>query len=158
MTMKNAKWIIAAGLRLLLFAAVAQAKPNFSGDWKMNPAKSDFGQMPAPTSMVQKITHNDPDLKVVSTSVRESGEFTNTATYTTDGKECINKGRMGESKSTLKWDGDTLVIETKADFQGNAVAITSKWTLSEDGKTLTVNTHFSSSMGEGDSKTVLEKQ
>jgi hypothetical protein len=158
MIMKKAKWIIVAGLMLLLCAVIAQAKPNFSGDWKMNPAKSDFGQMPAPTSMVQKITHDDPDLKVTSTSVSERGEFTNNLAYTTDGKECTNKTRMGESKSTLKWDGDTLVFETKADFQGNAVTITSKWTLSEDGKILTVNTHFSSSMGEGDSKTVLEKQ
>jgi hypothetical protein len=158
MIMKTAKWIVVAGLMLLLCAAMAQAKPNFSGDWKMNPAKSDFGQMPAPTSMVQKITHNDPDLKVVTTSVSERGEFTNNLAYTTDGKECTNKGRMGETKSTLKWDGDTLVIESKADFQGNAVTITNKWTLSEDGKTLTVNSHFASSMGEGDSKVVYEKQ
>jgi len=156
--MKTAKWIIVAGLMLLLCTATAQAKPNFSGDWKMNPTKSDFGQMPAPTSMVQKITHNDPDLKIVITQVRESGEFTNNLSYTTDGKECVNKSRMGETKSTLKWDGDTLVIESKADFQGNAVAITNKWTLSEDGKILTVNSHFSSSMGEGDTKTVYEKQ
>ena len=156
--MKTVKWIVVVGLMLLLCAAVAQAKPNFSGDWKMNPAKSDFGQMPAPTSMTQKITHSDPDLKVVTTSVSERGEFTNNLAYTTDGKECTNKGRMGETKSILKWDGDTLVIESKADFQGNAVTITSKWSLSEDGKTLTVNTHFASSMGEGDSKIVYEKQ
>jgi len=156
--MKTAKWIVVAGLMLLLCAAMAQAKPNFSGDWKMNATKSDFGQMPAPTSMTQKVTHNDPNLKVVTTRASENGEFTNDAAYTTDGKECINKGRMGETKSTLKWDGDTLVIESKADFQGNAVTITNKWSLSEDGKTLTVNSHFASSMGEGDSKIVYEKQ
>jgi hypothetical protein len=124
----------------------------------MNSSKSDFGQMPAPSSMTQKVTHNDPDLKVVTTRAGENGEFTNEAAYTTDGKECTNKGRMGEMKSTLKWEGDTLVIDTKADFQGNAVTITAKWTLSDDGKTLTVNTHFASSMGEGDSKTVFDKQ
>lgn len=50
-----------------------------------------------------------------------------------------------------------LVIESKVDFQGNPVAITSKWTLSEDGKTLTVNTHFASTLGEGDAKIVYEK-
>jgi hypothetical protein len=33
-----------------------------------------------------------------------------------------------------------------------------KWTLSADGKTLTIESHFSSSMGEGDQKQVLEKQ
>ncbi len=156
--MKAARYILVAGSILLVCAAMAQTKPNFSGDWKMNPAKSDFGQMPAPSSIVQKITHNDPDLKVVNTSVSERGEFTTNLTYTTDGKECVNKGRMGETKSTLKWDGAALVIESKSEFQGNPFTITSRWTLSEDGKVLTVSNHFSSSMGEGDSKIVYDKQ
>ena len=156
--MKTAKWLVVVGAMFLLFAAAAQAKPNFSGDWKMVPSKSDFGQMPAPSSIVQKISHNEPELKVTSTQVSENGESTNNLTYTTDGKECANKSRRGETKSTLKWDGDTLVIESKADFQGTAVTIAAKWTLSEDGKTLTVNTHFSSPMGDGDVKTVFEKQ
>ncbi len=147
-----------AVLALLLCAVAAQAKPNFSGEWKLNASKSDFGMMPAPTSLVQKITHNDPELKVVRTQVSERGEFTNESVYTTDGKECVNKSRFGETKSTLKWDGDVLVIESKMDFQGNAVTVTEKWSLSEDGKTLTLNRHFSSSQGEGDVKTVLEKQ
>ena len=156
--MKRAKRLMFVALMLTLCASIAMAKPNFSGEWKMNPSKSDFGMMPAPTSMVQKVTHNDPELKVVITRVGEQGEITSNSTYTTDGKECINKGRMGEIKSTLKWEGDTLVIESKADFGGNPVTITNKWTLSEDGKTLTINGHFSSTQGEGDSKTVLEKQ
>jgi hypothetical protein len=33
-----------------------------------------------------------------------------------------------------------------------------KWTLSPDGKALTINRHFASSMGELDQKIVLEKQ
>ena len=156
--MKTAKWLSVAGMILLLCAAVAQAKPNFSGDWKMNVAKSEFGMMPAPTSSVQKITHSDPDLKLTITQVSERGEFTSNNAYTTDGKECVNKGRMGEIKSKLKWDGDALVIESKADFGGNDVTITDKWSLSEDGKTLTINRHFASSQGEGDAKQVFEKQ
>jgi hypothetical protein len=156
--MKTAKCLVVAGIMLLLCAAVAQAKPNFSGEWKMNTAKSEFGMMPAPTSAVQKITHNDPELKVTSTQVSERGEFTSNNSYTTDGKECVNKGRMGEIKSKLKWDGDSLVIESKADFGGNDVTITDKWALSEDGKTLTINRHFASAQGEGDTKQVYEKQ
>lgn len=149
--------ILAAGL-LLLCAAISMATPNFSGDWKMNVAKSDFGQMPPPTSGSQKITHEDTNIKVVSTWSGDQGEMTIDATYTTDGKECANKSPMGDSKSTLKWDGDVLVIETKADFQGNTATITSRWSLSEDGKTLTEKAHFSSSMGEGDMTAVYDKQ
>jgi hypothetical protein len=114
--------------------------------------------MPAPSSGVQKITHNEPQLKVVNTQTGEQGTNTTDSSYTTDGKVCVNQGRMGDTKSTLKWDGNALVIETKADFQGTAVTITNRWILSDDGKVLTVNMHFSTPMGEGDAKMVYDKQ
>jgi hypothetical protein len=44
---------------LALAALPALAKPNFSGDWKLNASKSTFGQMPAPDSMTYKITHTE---------------------------------------------------------------------------------------------------
>ena len=86
------------------------------------------------------------------------GEFTVEYAYSTDGKECLNKFRGMDRKSTLKWDGDTLVIESKMEIQGNAVSLLEKWSLSEDGKTLTINRHFASNMGEMDQKVVMEKQ
>jgi len=156
--MRTARRLAVFGAMLLWCAAAAQAKPNFTGEWKLIPAKSDFGMMPAPTSALASVTHNEPSLKVAMKTTSERGEFTSNNAYTTDGKECVNQGRMGEMKSTLKWDGDALVIETKADFGGNAVTITDKWTLSEDGKTLTISRHFASPQGEGDAKQVYEKQ
>ncbi len=156
--MRTARGLAVLGAMLLLCAAAAQAKPDFTGEWKLNPAKSDFGMMPAPTSAVATVTHSEPSLKVTMKTTSERGEFTSENTYTTDGKECINKGRMGELKSILKWDGDTLVIESKADFGGNAVTITDKWTLSDNGKTLTISRHFAGPQGEGDAKQVYEKQ
>jgi hypothetical protein len=156
--MKTSRWFVLALLVLSAGSLLAQSKPNFSGEWKLVPAKSDFGMMPAPTSGVQKITHNDPELKVVATQTSDMGTDTTESSYTTDGKECVNKGRMGDVKSTLKWDGNALVIESKMDFQGNEITITNKWTLSEDGKTLTENMHFASGMGEGDARSVYEKQ
>ncbi len=156
--MKRSKWLVVALVVLSVGTLVAQSKPNFDGEWTMVPAKSDFGVIPAPTSSVQKITHKDPDLKVVNTQTNDQGTFTTESNFTTDGKEAINKGRMGEVKSILKWDGNALVMESKADAQGSVVTITNRWTLSEDGKTLTANMHFASAMGEGDAKVVYEKK
>lgn len=156
--MKTAKTMVLAGLALLLYAAMAQAKSDFTGEWKLDVAKSDFGQMPAPQSAVQKIAHDEPNLKVVSTQVSSRGEFTSERNYTTDGKECVNKMRNSEVKSTLKWDGDTLVISSKFAFQDNEITTTERWTLSGDGKVLTIKSHFSSSQGEGDSTRVWNKQ
>lgn len=142
----------------MLCASYVAGKPNFTGNWKLNAAKSDFGGMPAPTRFEQKIVHNEPELKVSFLFAGEFGEFTADSVYTTDGKECVNTSSMGESKSTVNWEGDALVVVTKMDMQGAEVTMTNKWSLSEDGKTLTVHGHFSSSQGEGDSTIVMDKE
>ncbi|MEO7145477.1 MAG: hypothetical protein ABI165_18425, partial [Bryobacteraceae bacterium] len=54
-------------LALLAGPASAFATPNFSGDWKLNVSKSEYGRMPAPESMDRKITHDDPNLQIVTT-------------------------------------------------------------------------------------------
>jgi hypothetical protein len=86
------------------------------------------------------------------------GDFESEANYTTDGKECTNEMRGNPIKSTVKWEGDTLVVNSKASFNGNDVTITEKWSLSGDGKSLTILRHFATSQGEMDNKLVLEKQ
>jgi hypothetical protein len=143
---------------LTLAATVASAKPNLTGEWKLNVSKSDLGQMPPPSSMVQKIAHEEPNLKVAVSMSSDMGEMSWEAAYTTDGKESINKIRDNESKSIVKWDGDTLTFETKGRFGDNDFTMNDKWSVSEDGKILTINRHMSSSFGEGDQKMIFEKQ
>jgi hypothetical protein len=147
-------------LALLTVAALpALATPNFTGDWKLNASKSTFGQMPAPDSMTYKVTQTDPKLTVDSKQSGQMGEFARTNNYTTDGKESSNEGFQGSTmKSTAKWDGDTLAIETKGSFGDNEVTITQKWSLSTDGKTLTVAQAIKSPQGEFELKYVFDKQ
>ena len=141
------------------FAALpAIAKPNFTGDWKVNLSKSTFGQMPAPNSMTSKIAHDEPKLKVSNKQSSDRGDFAADFDYTTDGKECTNQIMGNPMKSTLKWDGDTLLIDSEAKFGDNDVDMQDKMTLSEDGKTLTIIRLFKSSMGEMEQKVVFEKQ
>lgn len=141
-----------------LFTLSAFAKPNFAGDWKMNASKSEFGQFPAPSAMTQKVTHEDPSLKVASKMSTDNGDMEFESTYTTDGRECTNQFGPNPMKSTLKWDGDTLVIDTKGQFGDNDFTLQDKWDLSTDGKTLTLRRHWASSRGEMDQKIVFEKQ
>jgi hypothetical protein len=153
----------ASRLAILVFCAAVVAlpllaAPNFAGDWKLNLSKSDFGEMPPPTSRVDKITHEGVNLAVVTKQSREQGDFNSESKYTTDGKECTNQMFGNPVKSTVKLDGDTLVMNSKGAFQDNEFTVVSKWTLSADGKALTIDQHFSSSMGEGDSKLVFDKQ
>ena len=143
---------------LALAALPVLAKPNFSGDWKLDLSKSSFGQMPAPNSMTNTITHEDPKLTSHTRQSGEQGDFEFESTYTTDGKECSNDMLGNPVKSILKWDGDTLLIDAKGKFGDNDFTMQDKWTLSSDGKTLTIVRVFKSSMGEGEQKLVFEKQ
>jgi hypothetical protein len=146
-------------LTVLAIAALpAIAKPNFSGNWKLNVSKSNFGQMPAPDSATYKVVHEEPKLK---SSIKQSGqmgemEFENN--LTTDGKESTAEIFGQPIKNTAKWDGDTLVIDSKGKFGDNEFTMNAKWTVSDDGKTLTVVQTFKSAMGEGEQKLILEKQ
>jgi hypothetical protein len=142
----------------LLVAGQAQAKPNFSGEWKLDASKSEFGPMPAPSKRTDKIAHADPNLKVTTTQTGQNGEATVELKYMTDGSETTNELRGAPMKSTSKWDGDTLLITTKASFQGNEITLADKWNVSEDGKFLTISRHIVSPQGELDQKIVLEKQ
>ena len=140
------------------FAASLAAKPNFSGTWTLNVSKSDFGMLPGPTSRTDVIEHNDPVLKDTVKQETQQGPQNVTLNYTTDGKEATNEQGPMTVKSNLSWDGDNLVVDSKTSLQGNDVTIKQVWTLSADGKTLTINAHLAAAaLGETDQKFVFEK-
>jgi hypothetical protein len=145
-------------MALPVLSVFAQAKPDFSGTWKLNVAKSDFGPLPAPESRTDVVTHKEPSLSDTVTAEGSLGKMQYTANYTTDGKEAVNKISELDMKSTLKWAGSSLVISSKFVYNGSDVASEATWTLSSDGKTLNINVHFTSSLGEADQKLVYDKQ
>lgn len=146
---------ILAAFAMTFLAAQAYAAPNFSGVWKLNLAKSEFGPVPAPEVVTRTINHNDPVLQISTYQKGSAGEATSELKYTTDGKQVENK----TSKGAAKWDGDKLVIDSERDFQGAALKIHDVWTASADGKVLTVNTHLAvPGQGEFDITWVFDKQ
>src|SRR5260370_23128374 len=151
---------LVAALTVTAFAAslAAQSKPNFSGTWKLNVSKSDFGPIPGPDSLTNVIEHNDPVLKVNASLEGPQGKQNFTINYTTDGKEVMNKQGPRDIKSTVLWQGSNVVVNSKFTLGDNDVTVKSVWTLSADGKTLTENRHLAAQMGEADQKWVYEKQ
>ena len=150
-------------LALALTCTLAAAdKPDFTGSWKMNAAKSDFGPMPPPDKWDMAVEHKDPALKVKTTMANQMGERTNEAAYTTDGKETTVGEGAGQTQATVTWDGESIVFKTvrKANMQGEQIEIkgVEKWTLSGDGKTLTVDMTLTAPMGEFQMKRVMDKQ
>lgn len=143
--------------------ALAQAKPDFSGSWKLNVEKSDpmgggggGGMM---RDAVTTITQTATELTLVT----KFGENSRTASYKLDGTESVNPGRQGgETKTKAKFDGATLVLEHTRNMSGpnGDMQVTSKEvrSLSDDGKTMTVVTTSQGPNGETTRKMVYDKQ
>jgi hypothetical protein len=152
--------LVVVAAPLFLTAIQAQAAPNFSGEWKMNNAKSDFGPtaQTAPELLTRSIKHNDPVIEISTHQKGAQGEATTQLKYTTDGKECVNKLPQGDAKGTAKWQGVNLVIESTRVAQGTEIKARETWTLSEGGKILTILNHVTLPQGELDLKYVFDKQ
>jgi hypothetical protein len=142
--------------RLVLIALLAvplAAAPNLSGNWVLNLAKSQYGQFPAPEVMTRQIRHNDPALSLSTYQKGAQGEVTTDLAYSTDGKPVAN----GANQGSARWEGNKLIIESSRDYQGTKLTQHEEWTLSADGKTLTIATHVKLPNGEFDVKQVFEK-
>ncbi|MGA3205770.1 MAG: hypothetical protein ABSF12_25020 [Bryobacteraceae bacterium] len=138
--------------------AMAADKPDFSGNWKLDADKSTFGPMPPPTSMTRKVVHKDPDLSVDQAQSGDQGDQNTSMKYSTDGKETTNSMMGNDVKSKAVWEGKTLVITSAANFGGADVKLTDKWSLSDDGKTLTDVLGISAPQGDFEMTFVLVKQ
>ena len=140
-------------------AGSAGSHSNYSGRWKLNVDKSDFGPLPPSSSRTDIIDHNDPNLKVNVSDDGAQGLQQYVLSLTTDGKEATNTVAGMDTKNIANWDGSNLVVDTKLNLQGTDISIKSTWVLSADGKTLTENAHLvAGPLGETDQKLVFEKQ
>jgi hypothetical protein len=118
--------------------AAADNHPNFTGTWKMDSDRSDFGQIPKPASFVRKVEHEDPKLHVVTNFTTPNGDAVTDVKYTTDGKDSVNTVRGGEWKSNVNWDGNSIEVASKRTINGAEVTTKERWTLTSKGKVLTV--------------------
>jgi hypothetical protein len=152
------KPIVSALLLVAALAGTAAAaeKPNFSGEWKMNAAKTNFGPLPPPTSIVRKVTHAEPALSIVEEQQGDLGTQNTTRKYTTDGKETSFEANGAEVKGSAVWDGNVIVVTSSVDAVG--LKFIDRMTLSDDGRTLTSIVHVASPQGELDITIVFDKQ
>ena len=113
--------------------------PDFSGDWKLDLAKSDFGKSPAPVAMTSHIQHHDPELTVESKTTRAEDTYTTKYRWFTDGREVSNTIRGNEIRTTVMWNAGALISNAKTKVDGVTLNVVDRWQLSEDGDWLTVS-------------------
>src|SRR5437773_2904180 len=142
---------------VLPFYAHAQAKPDFSGTWTLDTAKSD----PAPQGRgggggAGTVTIKQTGTELAVTSEGRQGP--QTMTYKLDGSESTNQvmGRGGAQtvKSTAKWDGSSLVIDTTRDVNGATITTKEVRRLDGGGKEMVVESTTQTPQGEQKRKVV----
>jgi hypothetical protein len=136
--------------------AAASDKPNFSGEWTMNGAKSNFGQLPAPTKFVRKIKHSEPSLTVIEEQAAGGRDSTTTRKITTDGKSVTLELNGAAALCSSVWDGTDIVATTTLDSVG--LKFTDRMSLSSDGKVLTSKVQIASPQGDGELIIVFDRQ
>jgi hypothetical protein len=178
--MKRARiGVMAAAVFAVAAVAFAQAKPDFSGTWTLDPEASGMAAAPggapggAPPAGAPAGTGgggggrggggalgNGPaTVKQTADTLtieRTMGENKVVTTYKLDGTESKNTmmGRGGtpmESVSVAKFDGGKLTITTKRDMGGQMVETTETWSVA--GPVLTIE----STGGRGPQKRVYKK-
>ncbi len=125
---------------LLCTACLAQdKKPDFSGRWTIDTARSNYGRMPAPKTYEEVIEFKSPLLTIATTSEDGRGPSKYFLKLTTDGQDCINEVNGNEFHSKSHWEGGKVVTTVTGDRGLSMVEVRS---LSADGKTQTVETYM----------------
>lgn len=155
----------AAVVTILTAPAMAQSKPDFSGAWTLNADKSDFGQVPGPTSETLDIKQSGSNLNESVNFADEQGSHSYVLDMTIDGPEVTYSadkapqlGMVSLQKVKASWQGTSLVINETLKYEADAdVTGANTYSLSADGKTLTMDMTFSTPMGNMTRKIVFDK-
>ena len=170
--MKQCIPVAALSVALALPSAVwAQTRPDLSGTWAFDEAKSDpaparaggggggrggGGRMGGPPAMTLTIKQTAAELSIE----RTMAQGPQIAVYKLDGTESTNTLGMGPASSKASWDGAKLVIATTQTMQGRGggeMTLESKEVYSLDAKTLTIETTRTTPMGAQTRKLVYTK-
>jgi hypothetical protein len=147
-----------AVLAVLALSFAAFAAPDFSGSWKMNASKSNFGQMPSPSKYTRVIDHKEPTVKIEESQASERGEWSGILNLKTDGTETSGEIRGNAIKSVARWDGEVLNVKSTLDFNGNLIELIDRLSLSADKQTLTLQRKVDTPNGVLEQSVVFERQ
>jgi hypothetical protein len=164
-----------SGLSLVTLAAVlvsAQEKVDFSGTWVLDKSQSDVSQFmdlsddpekARNASMTMVVDQQGSNLRVNRILKTQGGERKEIHTYKIGGGETTNTGSRGETVvGRAFWEGDKLVIVSTRTWRVLLKDVSAEsrgvWSLSPDGKNLTIAAQVNSPRGEQRGKMVFDKQ
>src|SRR5689334_19422010 len=125
-----------AGVFLVVLSAgalTAQPRPDFSGVWQLNKEKSSVGLSTA----WMRIEQSTSDLTVTLRAMQGAQDENQTMRYALGPEESSNSMHGAPMKSHAAWEGNTLVITSVAMFGTKPLGMTDRWSLADDGRSLT---------------------
>jgi hypothetical protein len=117
---------------------IAQQKPDFSGEWKLNPQASMLSPVVAPAvqSGALRIEHREPRFTAHLTIILDGKPFDSTFELLSDGREVTETHRGRPTVSTLRWDGDALVVTWRSQGPDGDVTLSFRYELQDGGRRL----------------------
>ena len=124
--------------------AAGQRRPNFTGDWVLDRARSRL-EYPEPgrlDSAVVRIAHADSAFVFIRRFVVNGRADTLSWTLVPGGAEDSSSEGTQQSFSRLRWAGDTLVLESRIVTPRGQAGDTVRYRLLEGGRVLEANERF----------------
>jgi hypothetical protein len=118
---------------------IAQPKPDFSGEWKLNVQASTLSPIVAPVAQsgVLRVEHHEPRFTAHQTIVLDGKPFESKFELLSDGREIATTDDRGRrTVSTLRWDGDALVVTWRIQGSAAEVTISFRYELQDGGRRL----------------------
>ena len=119
-------------------------KPDFTGTWSFDPAKSRL-EIPPPDSSVFVIDHVEPWFRLERTHVIGGKADTLRIELTTDGVPLVQTHHGLEIHSTLYWEGESLVVVSTFPTEGAEASNTVRYRLESEGQVLVAEERLRSS-------------
>ncbi len=152
--MRNRLYFLTLAFILTAAASAAFAQtPDLSGEWKLNPGRSDLGEMATLSPEIAMSIRQDGEAIAILKNITIMGKpIVKKFRYTLDGKESLNAGEsLKDLKGTAAFENGVLIIRSEQEgleltSTGNEEPdvkyfkfdSTEKFRLAADGKTLTV--------------------
>ena len=116
---------------ILLSSTAAQTRPDFSGTWRFDANRSDSATYPdlsRPVTLV--IMHTASEIRIETTNAQGKS----TQAFKLDGTADATTPGAG----TARWRDDALLADAVRDVRGQSVTVHQTFTLSGDGRELTI--------------------
>ena len=151
---------------LFSFRPAQTFQTDFSGTWKLNESKSELGQYGARGVASKIMIEQKKDMVSLAKTANnfQGEEATTTEILSFDGKETESLVfGSAKRKAKLKWssDGQNMLVSATIAFEREGqtfdISSTETWSLSSDGKTLTVVSNITTPQGEISIKAAYDK-